>query len=140
MKKTALAIGLPVAFLLTGCAATTPEPAATPSAPAPVEVRYEVDFETTHPQWVKKGPTADITYETPTGTQQQNADLPVRSKGTGEEGLKMSFPAGAFVYISAQKDENYGEVTCRIYANEKLISENTASGKYSIATCKGTAR
>lgn len=134
-----MAIVVPASLLITGCS-SKPEPAPLPTISPKVEVRYEVDFETTRPQWVKNGPTADITYETPTGSQQQSADLPVKSKTTGGEGLSLSFDAGSFVYISAQKDENYGDVICRIYADGVLISENSASGKYSIATCKGTAR
>lgn len=111
-----------------------------PTVKPNVEVRYEVDFDTTRPEWVKTKPSADITMETPTGTNQQSVSLPLTSKQTGEEGLTLSFKSGSYVYISAQKDEHYGEVTCRIYVDDELISENVATGKYSIATCKGTAR
>lgn len=49
----------------------------------------------------------------------------------------MNFRAGQFLYMSAQKDDNYGTVTCRIYVDEVLISKNSSSGDYAIATCTG---
>ena len=138
MKKTALAIGLPVAFLLTGCAASAPEPVET-TAPSPVEVRYEVDFEAAHKGLVTKTPTADITVSTPTGTVQKTVDLPMKTRD-GQTGVRGDAPAGSPLYISAQKNDAYGSITCRIYSSGELVSENTSSGDYSIATCKGTAR
>lgn len=139
MKKSAIAVALPIGLLLTGCVASTPEPAATPSAPAPVEVRYEVDFEAAHKGLTSKTPSADITVSTPTGTVQKTVDLPMKTKD-GQIGVRGDAPAGSPLYISAQKNDAYGSITCRIYSSGELISENTSSGDYSIATCKGTAR
>lgn len=45
---------------------------------------------------------------------------------------------GAHVYISGQA-LNGRTLTCRITVDGVLISENTSSGEYSIATCSGTA-
>lgn len=124
--------------VLTGCSSESAAVSA-PAAPvvSTVEVRYEVDFETTLPRLVRGTPSADITFETPTGTQQQSVSLPLTAKSTGAEGLRMNFRAGQFLYMSAQKDDNYGTVTCRIYVDEVLISKNSSSGDYAIATCTG---
>jgi hypothetical protein len=83
--------------------------------------------------------SASITIETPTGTsQQQDIPLPIYNK-TGDLGLHMTFQRGDFVYVSAQNDSEYGKVTCRIEVDGEVISENSASGAYAIATCKGRA-
>ena len=82
----------------------------------------------------------DITIETPTGTSQQSdVGLPLTNQ-SGSLGLVMQFSVGDFVYISAQNalDEST-TVTCRILVDGEVISENTASGGFSIATCKGSA-
>lgn len=110
-------------------------------APAPerVEVRYEVVSSNGKAAYgaVTDIISADVTMETPTGTVQATPDIPMKLK-TGEP-VKYMFDRGAFVYISAQKGDYYGDVTCRIRVDGKIVSENTATGKYSIATCKGTA-
>jgi hypothetical protein len=53
--------------------------------------------------------SADITIEIPTGTsQQQGIDVPLYSKD-GYTGLRMTgFSPGAFLYISAQNNKEYG--------------------------------
>jgi hypothetical protein len=83
--------------------------------------------------------SVNITIETPSGTSQQN-DLvvPIVNKA-GETGLRSTFTAGDFVYISAQNQGEHGTVTCRITSDGVVISENTASGAYAIASCKGSA-
>ena len=47
------------------------------------------------------------------------------------------FGPGEFVYISAQNEGEYGSVTCRITVDGVVVSENTSSGAYGIATCEG---
>jgi hypothetical protein len=96
------------------------------------KVRYEVTGTTD---------MASLTYETPTGTSQQSdIDIPMTIKDTGAHYLELTFQSGAFVYISAQNSEDTGSVTCRITTDSgDVIAENTASGAYAIATCKGTA-
>ena len=78
-----------------------------------------------------------MTAETPSGTTQQSPDLPLRTKN-GDTGLRYEFDRGAFVYLSAQTNE-IGSITCRITVDDKVISEVTSTGQYSIATCDGTA-
>lgn len=95
-------------------------------------VRYEVSGTTTQ---------ASITMETPTGTSQQsNIDVPLRTK-SGSSYLQFAFSRGDFVYLSAQNSKAFGSVTCRITTEAgEVISENTATGGYAIAACKGEAR
>ncbi len=83
--------------------------------------------------------SADITIQTDSGgtSQQQGVDVPLRNKAGGE-GLRFTFDGGEFVYISAQNNGS-GTLTCRIKADGVVISENTASGEFAIATCEGTA-
>lgn len=45
------------------------------------------------------------------------------------------FKDGDFLYISAQITAGKGELTCKIYDGKTLISQATASGTHSIATC-----
>ena len=93
------------------------------------QVHYEVTGDVTT--------TADITYATPTGTsQEQGAELPL-TDDYGETGITYSYTDGQFIYISAQNDEEYGSVTCKIFVDGNLVSSNTADGAYAIATCNG---
>lgn len=99
----------------------------------PREVVYEVEGSAS---------SVSITIETPTGTsQQEGVGLPLAPEGggVGEHGLSANFQRGDFVYISAQNDGETGTVTCRITVDGRVVSENTADGAYSIATCKGSA-
>lgn len=82
---------------------------------------------------------ADITMQTPTGTSQITAELPLRRKSDGSEGLAFQFRSGEFVYLAVQKGDEYGPITCRITVNGDTISENTLTVTYGIATCEGIA-
>ncbi len=95
-------------------------------------VRYEVGGTTTQ---------ASITMETPTGTSQQSKiDVPLRTKA-GATFIQYAFSRGDFVYLSAQNSKGFGTVTCRITTEAgEVIAENSASGGYAIASCKGQAR
>lgn len=81
---------------------------------------------------------ADITLQTPTGTEQVTADLPLMSRA-GLRGLRFDFPRGAFVYLSAQKDDVGGVVRCRITVDGYVVSENESTAAYGIASCQGRA-
>jgi hypothetical protein len=43
------------------------------------------------------------------------------------------------MYVSGQNATEYGTVTCRIKVDGNVVSQNTSSGAYSIATCSGSA-
>ena len=104
-----------------------------PAAPvsAPLVVHYEVEGD--------GASSASLTLQTPTGTSQQTADLPVKNK-SGSEGLIFSgFSQGDFLYVSAQNQDEFGSVTCRIKVGDTIVSENTSSGAYQIATCQAQA-
>jgi hypothetical protein len=83
---------------------------------------------------------ADVTIETPNGTEQFSPDIPMKRK-TGEPGLELQFEEGDFVYISAQNNEATGDITCSIFASDgAVIARNTTSAAYGVVTCEGTAR
>lgn len=96
---------------------------------APV-VRYEVE----HSIDADMRPTGSITYRTPTGTQQQNVRLPLVNT-SGTKGLTYIFRGGGVAYISAQDTRGFGAITCRIRVDNRVVSENTSTGGYSIAQC-----
>lgn len=81
------------------------------------------------------GTRFSMTATTPTGTVQQTPDLPLRTKDYGL--FQFDARPGEFLYLSAQNVDGY-EITCQITVNGKVISENTSTGKYSIATCRGS--
>jgi len=47
------------------------------------------------------------------------------------------FDYGDFAYLSAQCDDEYCVVTCRILVNGVVWRESTSSGSYVIASCSG---
>lgn len=128
--RSALA-AIAAALILEGCAGTAaPSAAASPDlwTSTPLVVVYELDGSAT---------SADITYETPTGSsQQQGVDVPMKTED-GEKGIQITgFSPGAFLYISAQNANDYGDLTCRIRVGGAVVSENTATGEYAITTCQ----
>lgn len=77
------------------------------------------------------GRTGMVTAQTPGGgNAQQTGLLPITGTFT--------FHAGDFVYVSVQNQQGAGSVTCRITVDGAVVSENTSSGGYVIATCQGT--
>lgn len=64
--------------------------------------------------------------------------MPLISKA-GTAGLTFRFPAGAFVYISAQQKDGGHTITCRITVDGRVVSENTSVGEFQIASCQGQA-
>lgn len=144
MTRGLAAIAACVALSLVGACSNEGEPAAgeqsATAAPvvdaSPVEVVYKVDGVGTD--------RASLTAKMPTGTEQAaNAELPLRSEkpeqpGVYQPGVYLTMQAGDFAYISAQNVKANGRVTCQIIVDGSVISENTASGGYAIATCEGT--
>jgi hypothetical protein len=85
--------------------------------------------------------TADsttITFTTPTGQSQgTNLAVPLTTENGKTRGIRGDFRKGSVVYISAQNMGDSGDITCRITVDGRVLSENTASGGYAIATCEG---
>ncbi len=106
----------------------------------PVASRYPPLSKTTEVAYYVTGEGAtsvQVTMQTPTGQTQVDADLPLSTED-GTEGLYFTaFSAGAFLYISAQNQDT-GSITCRIEVDGTVISQNTATADYGIATCEGT--
>lgn len=131
-----LAIG--ALFALAGCGTTEPQvftnrsqaTSISTSTTTGVEVLYEVEGTA---KW------SDVTMETPTGTKQDSPDVPMVRVADGGRGLRFTFSPGHFLYLSAQNKDGYGSIICRITANGTVISENSSSGGYAIAVCKGVA-
>lgn len=113
---------------------TTPSTPARPAVvqpvvPATVKVLYEV---------YGTAKSADLTMQTPNGTSQQNGlAVPLTDKN-GSVGLAYQMKTGEFVYVAAQNNGEYGEISCRITVEGKVIATNTSSGAYAIAQCDGT--
>lgn len=76
------------------------------------------------------GRTGMVTAQGPDGTVQQTGLLPIT-------GTYDTFHSGDFVYLSVQNQQSLGSVTCRITVDGVVVSENTSSGGYTIATCQG---
>lgn len=79
-------------------------------------------------------PTADVKYETPNGSEDHEAlALPFRTQ--------YRFPKGESLSLSVQNryQNGPGHMMCTIVANGVVVKQATASGKYSIASCSGTA-
>jgi hypothetical protein len=94
-----------------------------------VKVVYEVEGDADY---------AEVTMQTPTGQSPQSPALPMVLE-SGDGPLTFEFNPGAFVYLSAQNTEEFGDITCRITVDGVVISENTSSGGFAIATCTGSA-
>lgn len=132
LQRLLMAAGVLVAVVVIGAIGvqmSSSTPASEPPA-APVDMTREVVYEVEG-----DGVSFDLTAETPTGSTQQSPDLPMRAKEGGL--LTFEFPPDSFVYISAQNKDFGREITCRITVDGVVISENSATGRYSIATCDG---
>jgi hypothetical protein len=124
------------ALALAGCSKSpTPEQAAASRSAVRAALATQITY-----QLEGTASSADITMQTPTGTSQQaGVKIPLTTKA-GTVGITYTFQAGDFVYISAQNNDDSGSVTCKIVTESgKVISSNTASGAYAIASCKGSA-
>ena len=149
MKLTALAA---VAVLaLAGCSSgPTPQEKAASVAlvreAMQVQVKYEAEgtalsYDVEGQAPIVKEPYADVTMKTPSGTSQSSPDLPMKGKTATVPGLTLTFTAGDSVYLSVQNNGSTDDVTCRISTESGVvISENTSTSSYGIATCQGRAR
>lgn len=76
------------------------------------------------------GRTGMVTIQSPGGgTSQTTGVLPFTST--------LTFGTGDFVYLSVQNQQGAGSVTCRITVDGTVVSENTSSGGFTIASCQG---
>jgi hypothetical protein len=89
-------------------------------------VVYEVAADTAY----GSGRTGTVTMQTANGTSQSTTPLPATFSGG-------TFNTGDFAYVSVQNGQGLGSVTCRITVDGVVVSENTSSGGYTIATCQG---
>ena len=102
-----------------------------PSSPVPASSTHTVVYTTEADGYTGSGRTGMVTAQTPGGgSAQQTGLLPI----TGT----FPFHSGEFVYVSVQNQQPAGSVTCRITVDGVVVSENTSSGGYTIATCQGS--
>lgn len=76
--------------------------------------------------------SASVTMRTNSGSEQANIDVPLESR-SGTTGLWLQ-ATNMTPYLSAQATSS-GSITCRITVKGTVVSENTSSGRGSIATC-----
>ena len=72
------------------------------------------------------------------GSSQGETSLPVTNT-KGQLGLRQCMAPSDFVYFSIQNQDDYGDVTCKIEVDGRMISSVRSAGAYVIATCSGMA-
>lgn len=73
-----------------------------------------------------------ITYSTASGIEQADAAPPWTRT--------ITVPNGTPVTVSAQNGSEFGSVTCSINVDGVVISSNTSTADYGVASCDGLAR
>jgi hypothetical protein len=92
------------------------------SGPTAHSVTYYVEGSTS---------SASLTYNNEQGgTQQEKVSVPWQKT--------FSMRGGNFIYISAQNQESYGDITVRIVVDGKEFKRSNASGGYTIASASGS--
>jgi hypothetical protein len=92
------------------------------SIPTTYSVKYEITGSTS---------SVSVTYQNAQGgSEQGDYKVPFNKS--------FSMSAGDFAYISAQNNNDKGDVTCKIFVNGNEWKESTSSGAYVIATCSGS--
>lgn len=91
---------------------------------------HTVLYEATADSYTGAGRSGMVTAQTSAGTTQGTGLLPFSD-------TLRDFHSGDFVYISVQNQQPAGSVTCRITVDGTVVSENTSTGGYTIATCQG---
>lgn len=84
--------------------------------------------------------SATVTIENDTGgtDQRDNLTVPVASEKTGIHGINAGcFDPGDFVYVSAQNEDDTGDISCRIEADGIVVASSSSSASYGIASCDG---
>lgn len=109
--------------------AQTPPPGSLASAPVTADVLYEVTGTTR---------SAFMTMNLPMGTAEFAIRVPMVGVVMKTPGLHIPFEHGSSAYLTAQSKQGQGTVTCRISVDGVVIAENTATGPYTLATCRGT--
>jgi hypothetical protein len=124
-----VAVGLVAlgAFIINLASGSSPRdyvPAAT-RAPTTYEITYRVE----------KAARASVTYRNAQDNTEQK-DIVIYPNRPWQVSYTMEY--GDFAYISAQNDDNYGGVTCKILVNGKVWQEASSEGAYVIAKCSGS--
>ena len=75
---------------------------------------------------------AELTYQNESGgTEQRAVALPWT--------LEFNARHGAFLYLSAQKQQEYGTIHAAVYVDAQPLQEAYADAAYGIASASGTA-
>ncbi len=136
MAVIVVVVGLVVVGAISNAFTRGDGPKETIGTAAPVSLTRSVTYMVTGNGTNK----ATIIYRTPTGTgQQSDIDLPLKRKSDGGAGIIYPFHRGDFLYISAQNSNDVGAVKCTISVDGTIVSSNSASGAYAIASCQASA-
>ena len=81
---------------------------------------------------------ATVTFSTPTGQEQHDVSLPLRSTA-GDPGVRFDANPGDPLTILVQNTSDQGDVRCQIKVNGKVVADNTSGAAYGIATCSTSA-
>jgi len=81
------------------------------------------------------GRPASLTYRNAQGNTEQK-DVIIYPGRPWQASYRMEY--GDFAYISAQNQDDYGGVTCKILLNGEIWQEASSQGAYTIATCSGS--
>ncbi len=77
--------------------------------------------------------SASLTYQNAQGgSEQHDVTLPWSTS--------LSVDRGDFLYLSAQNESSFGDVTCEILINNVPFKASSSTADYGIATCSGSAQ
>jgi hypothetical protein len=83
----------------------------------------------------------DVTYQVTGSATEASLTYENGDGGTSPEkvalpwSLTVKAPASHFLYVSAQNEGEFGDITCTISVDGKVIKTSTSSGSYTIASC-----
>ncbi len=83
----------------------------------------------------------DVTY-TVSGTA-TSASITYQNEGGGTSQVKVTLPwthvihspSSNFLYISAQNEGQFGDISCEIKVDDNIVKTSTSSGAYTIVSC-----
>lgn len=119
-------IGLIVLAALSSAGGGSSSSSSASSKPASSKTSYSIVYRITGKTTTK----ASLTYENATGdTEQATVALPWSKTFTAKP--------GAFLYISAQNELDYGSIKCEILVEGIVVKQAESTGAYVIASCSG---
>lgn len=129
-KGAAIAAVTGLLVLVAGCDGKKPG-VQTAMLTTPPHVSVAIEVTTTEADATKSYLPVASTLALPTGTEQKDDALPIRTQ--------YAFAPGDTVSASFQKKTDWaGSITCKIVVAGKVLAENTSSGEYAVVSCSAT--